>query len=137
MKPSKRARYGNAPKQSQLEAAEIAQLEEQLKSNGPGQQAEGPSFTNVKKFQELPLSQRTKSGLREHKYVRLTAIQRAALPYILVGKDLLGAAKTGSGKTLAFLLPVRLTGSGKTLASALGAQLVLQGCECRLSNTRS
>ena len=29
-----------------------------------------------------------------------------AIPALLSGKDLIGAAKTGSGKTLAFLIPV-------------------------------
>ncbi|XP_022826414.1 ATP-dependent RNA helicase DDX18-like isoform X1 [Spodoptera litura] len=35
-----------------------------------------------------------------------TRIQAEALPHLLQGKDLIGAAKTGSGKTLAFLIPV-------------------------------
>ena len=32
-------------------------------------------------------------------------IQARAIPPLLVGKDVLGAARTGSGKTLAFLIP--------------------------------
>ena len=35
-----------------------------------------------------------------------SAIQRAALPAILLGRDVLGQAPTGSGKTAAFLLPL-------------------------------
>ncbi|XP_014367744.2 probable ATP-dependent RNA helicase pitchoune [Papilio machaon] len=35
-----------------------------------------------------------------------TEIQAKILPQLLLGKDLIGAAKTGSGKTLAFLIPV-------------------------------
>ncbi|CAG5046594.1 unnamed protein product [Parnassius apollo] len=35
-----------------------------------------------------------------------TKIQAISLPHLLLGKDLIGAAKTGSGKTIAFLLPV-------------------------------
>ncbi|XP_059053656.1 probable ATP-dependent RNA helicase pitchoune [Achroia grisella] len=34
-----------------------------------------------------------------------TRIQAESLPYLLLGNDLIGAAKTGSGKTLAFLIP--------------------------------
>ncbi len=36
----------------------------------------------------------------------MTQVQRAALPHVLSGRDVLGAAKTGSGKTLAFVIPV-------------------------------
>ena len=35
----------------------------------------------------------------------MTHIQSRTLPYLLKGRDILGAAKTGSGKTLAFLIP--------------------------------
>ena len=46
------------------------------------------------------------AGLASAKFSTLTAVQRAALPHALAGRDVLGAAKTGSGKTLAFLIPV-------------------------------
>jgi ATP-dependent RNA helicase DDX10/DBP4 len=46
------------------------------------------------------------AGLAAAKFTTLTAVQRAAIPHALAGRDVLGAAKTGSGKTLAFLLPV-------------------------------
>ena len=59
-----------------------------------------------RKFEKIDvLSQRTRRALKKHKFINLTAIQRAALPHALVGRDVLGAAKTGSGKTLAFLIP--------------------------------
>ncbi|KAL0832147.1 hypothetical protein ABMA28_001610 [Loxostege sticticalis] len=35
-----------------------------------------------------------------------TRIQAETLPHLLLGEDIIGAAKTGSGKTLAFLIPV-------------------------------
>lgn len=35
----------------------------------------------------------------------MTEIQEKAIPHLLEGEDLVGAAKTGSGKTLAFLIP--------------------------------
>lgn len=38
------------------------------------------------------------------KYLHLQ-IQARAIPSLLIGKDVLGAARTGSGKTLAFLIP--------------------------------
>ncbi|MGL6069970.1 DEAD/DEAH box helicase, partial [Craterilacuibacter sp.] len=42
----------------------------------------------------------------EKNYSQPTPIQQAAIPAILQGRDLLGAAPTGSGKTAAFVLPL-------------------------------
>ncbi|XAR56682.1 RNA helicase [Bertholletia excelsa] len=63
-------------------------------------------FAGCRKFDQMPLSQKTKDGLREAKYTKMTEIQRASLPHALCDRDVLGAAKTGSGKTLAFIVPV-------------------------------
>jgi ATP-dependent RNA helicase DDX10/DBP4 len=65
-----------------------------------------PTPTGARTFEELPLSAATRAALKEAGYTSLTAIQRAALPHALAGRDILGAAKTGSGKTLCFLIPV-------------------------------
>lgn len=39
-------------------------------------------------------------------YDKMTKIQDKAIPALLAGKDLIGAAPTGSGKSLAFLIPI-------------------------------
>ena len=44
--------------------------------------------------------------LTQRGHLRPTAIQAAALPAALAGRDLIGAAVTGSGKTLAYVLPI-------------------------------
>lgn len=62
--------------------------------------------SNIKRFQDFPLSQKTLKALTESKYVHPTDIQRESIGPALQGKDVLGAAITGSGKTLAFLIPV-------------------------------
>ncbi|GAB4830002.1 hypothetical protein Ancab_019646, partial [Ancistrocladus abbreviatus] len=48
-------------------------------------------------FSQLPLSKKTKDGLRQAEYIKMTEIQRASLPHSLCGRDILGASKTGSG----------------------------------------
>ncbi|KAJ0267085.1 DEAD-box ATP-dependent RNA helicase 32 [Hirschfeldia incana] len=63
-------------------------------------------YAGAKRFDHLPLSDKTKRGLKEAKFVDMQEIQRAALPHALCGRDILGAAKTGSGKTLAFVIPI-------------------------------
>ncbi|XP_058742954.1 DEAD-box ATP-dependent RNA helicase 32 [Vicia villosa] len=63
-------------------------------------------YAGVVRFEQLPLSKKTKDALRACKFVSMTDIQRASLPHALCGRDVLGAAKTGSGKTLAFIIPV-------------------------------
>lgn len=57
-------------------------------------------------FSELPISKITIRGLDENKWTSMTPIQRAAIPHILAGRDVLGTALTGSGKSLAFLVPI-------------------------------
>ncbi|XP_073026134.1 DEAD-box ATP-dependent RNA helicase 32-like isoform X2 [Primulina eburnea] len=63
-------------------------------------------YSGAEKFTQLPLSKKTKDGLTQATYSKMTDIQRASLPHSLCGRDILGAAKTGSGKTLAFVIPV-------------------------------
>ncbi|KAF7141434.1 hypothetical protein RHSIM_Rhsim06G0216500 [Rhododendron simsii] len=64
------------------------------------------AYAGSQRFDQLPVSQKTKDGLKDAKFTKMTEIQRASLPHSLCGRDILGAAKTGSGKTLAFIIPV-------------------------------
>lgn len=65
---------------------------------------EGSFFSNLT-FESLPLSEKTQTGLKRMGFSKMTQIQAQAIPSLLTGKDLIGAAKTGSGKTLAFVVP--------------------------------
>jgi len=74
----------------------------------PTNEGEKPNFYSTEgedRFTALPLSEPTQTALSKLGFTRLTQIQSMAIPPLLSGKDLIGAAKTGSGKTLAFLIP--------------------------------
>ncbi|EHD20520.1 MULTISPECIES: ATP-dependent RNA helicase SrmB [Brenneria] len=57
-------------------------------------------------FSELDLDDSLLDALRDMGYERPTAIQLAAIPPAMDGRDVLGSAPTGTGKTAAYLLPV-------------------------------
>lgn len=56
-------------------------------------------------FSSLELSEPTNKALADMGFTTMTPVQTKAIPPLLAGKDVLGAARTGSGKTLAFLIP--------------------------------
>ncbi|CAA7403989.1 unnamed protein product [Spirodela intermedia] len=56
-------------------------------------------------FSQLPISEPTMKAINDMGFENMTQIQAGAIPRLLVGKDVVGAARTGSGKTLAFLVP--------------------------------
>ena len=57
-------------------------------------------------FSSLNLSPTLLSAIAERGYLAPTAIQSAAIPAILAGRDVVASAQTGSGKTAAFALPL-------------------------------
>jgi ATP-dependent RNA helicase DeaD len=57
-------------------------------------------------FTELGLDPRITATLTTLGYEEPTPIQRAAIPILLEGRDVLGQAATGTGKTAAFTLPL-------------------------------
>ena len=57
-------------------------------------------------FADLGLSEELLRAVDDSGYGEPTPIQRAAIPSILMGKDLVGIAQTGTGKTASFVLPM-------------------------------
>lgn len=57
-------------------------------------------------FRQFNLPAPLLAALDEVGYETPTAIQQAAIPVLLEGRDLIGQAQTGTGKTAAFALPV-------------------------------
>ncbi|MES2120689.1 MAG: DEAD/DEAH box helicase [Pseudomonadota bacterium] len=68
-------------------------------------------------FADLGLSDELLRAVAESGYDEPTPIQRAAIPSVLMGKDLTGIAQTGTGKTAAFVLPmIDILGHGRSRA---------------------
>jgi len=72
-------------------------------TNTPAESADSPvSIT----FADFGLDPRVQKAIGEQGYNIPTPIQAQAIPHVLAGKDLMGAAQTGTGKTAAFVLPI-------------------------------
>jgi superfamily II DNA/RNA helicase len=57
-------------------------------------------------FADLGLSDELLRAVADSGYDEPTPIQRAAIPSVLMGRDLVGIAQTGTGKTAGFVLPM-------------------------------
>jgi len=57
-------------------------------------------------FSELSLAPTLARAVAEMGYEHMTPIQAQAIPVVLQGRDVMGAAQTGTGKTAAFSLPL-------------------------------
>ena len=57
-------------------------------------------------FDGFKLDERLQRAVQAAGYTEATAVQEAAIPHALEGRDLVGTAQTGTGKTAAFVLPL-------------------------------
>ncbi|HTI85493.1 MAG TPA: DEAD/DEAH box helicase [Alphaproteobacteria bacterium] len=68
-------------------------------------------------FEELGLSPEVLQAVTDAGYKEPTPIQAQAIPYVLMGRDILGSAQTGTGKTASFTLPmIDILASGRAKA---------------------
>ena len=58
------------------------------------------------RFAVLPLDAKLLRAVADSGYETMTPIQAKAIPLVLAGRDVMGAAQTGTGKTAAFSLPL-------------------------------
>jgi superfamily II DNA/RNA helicase len=65
-----------------------------------------PTPTPVMAFAQLQLAAPLARAVAEMGYETMTPIQAQAIPVVLTGQDVMGAAQTGTGKTAAFSLPL-------------------------------
>jgi ATP-dependent RNA helicase RhlE len=73
-------------------------------------------------FTTLGLSDALTRAVAEQGYTTPTPIQAQAIPFVLAGRDLLGAAQTGTGKTAGFTLPMLQRLAEKGAQGATGKQ---------------
>ncbi|MBL8350040.1 MAG: DEAD/DEAH box helicase [Burkholderiaceae bacterium] len=59
-----------------------------------------------RRFDTLALDPKLLRAVAESGYTAMTPIQAKAIPLVLAGRDVMGAAQTGTGKTAAFSLPL-------------------------------
>ncbi|HMN22092.1 MAG TPA: DEAD/DEAH box helicase, partial [Ottowia sp.] len=57
-------------------------------------------------YSDLALADPLKRAVADMGYETMTPIQAQAIPVVLAGQDVMGAAQTGTGKTAAFSLPL-------------------------------
>jgi ATP-dependent RNA helicase RhlE len=76
-------------------------------------------------FNSLGLSEPILRAVAEHGYDTPTPIQAQAIPAVLDGKDVMGAAQTGTGKTAGFTLPILERLSEGKLAGANQARTLI------------
>ncbi|MFM7533234.1 MAG: DEAD/DEAH box helicase, partial [Rubrivivax sp.] len=65
-----------------------------------------PAAPATLRFDSLALDPKLLRAVADSGYTQLTPIQAKAIPIVLAGRDVMGAAQTGTGKTAAFTLPL-------------------------------
>ena len=70
------------------------------------QSAAAPTPAAIIRFEDFGLSPDILRALSDQGYVHPTPIQAEAIPVVLQGHDVMGAAQTGTGKTAGFALPI-------------------------------
>ncbi|KAF6213812.1 hypothetical protein GE061_011534 [Apolygus lucorum] len=96
----------NEDEEQGSDVAEDASHNDDIGNKLPGSSA-GLQISTDTSFASLEgkVSEATLNGIKDMGFTNMTEIQAKAIPPLLEGRDLVGAAKTGSGKTLAFLVP--------------------------------
>nr|WP_182949743.1 DEAD/DEAH box helicase [Gluconacetobacter takamatsuzukensis] len=89
----------------------------------PGEQADAAPQPL---FSDLGLSEPIQRAIDEAGYRHPTPIQAQAIPYVLMGRDVLGVAQTGTGKTASFTLPMLEILSGSRARARMPRSLILE-----------
>jgi superfamily II DNA/RNA helicase len=89
--------------------------------------AEGPPPEPTRPlFSALGLSAEVLRAINDMGYRHPTPIQEQAIPYVLMGRDVMGTAQTGTGKTAGFTLPMLDILSGSRARARMPRSLILE-----------
>jgi superfamily II DNA/RNA helicase len=77
-------------------------------------------------FAELGLSEEVLRAIADMGYRHPTPIQEQAIPFVLMGRDVMGTAQTGTGKTAGFTLPMLDILSGSRARARMPRSLILE-----------
>jgi superfamily II DNA/RNA helicase len=77
-------------------------------------------------FAELGLSEAVLHAIADMGYRHPTPIQEQAIPFVLMGRDVMGTAQTGTGKTAGFTLPLLDILSGSRARARMPRSLILE-----------
>jgi superfamily II DNA/RNA helicase len=77
-------------------------------------------------FADLGLSQPILDAVAEAGYLHPTPIQQQAIPFVLMGRDVMGVAQTGTGKTASFVLPMLEILQGSRAKARMPRSLILE-----------
>ena len=77
-------------------------------------------------FAALGLSEPILRAIAEMGYLTPTPIQAQAIPFVLMGRDVLGCAQTGTGKTASFTLPMLDILQGSRARARMPRSLILE-----------
>jgi ATP-dependent RNA helicase DeaD len=115
--------FGRVPLGSTAEAATSAGVKVLFEQGGSSLSEDNGAGASG--FAELALAPELCRALSGLGYEEPTPIQRAAIPPLLAGRDLVGQAATGTGKTAAFALPVLQRILGKSGRAGLQALVLV------------
>ena len=77
-------------------------------------------------FADLGLSEEVLRAIADMGYRHPTPIQEQAIPFVLMGRDVMGTAQTGTGKTAGFTLPMLDILSGSRARARMPRSLILE-----------
>ncbi len=108
------------PQASDQHAAEHRHPASIAIAEGPPPEAARPVFA------DLGLSEEVLRAIDDMGYRHPTPIQEQAIPYVLMGRDVMGTAQTGTGKTASFTLPMMDILSGSRARARMPRSLILE-----------